>query len=101
MYVKPGQDHIYEMQKYMDMYVESEMDNAVPKEMKGDLTFRSVISEGKTALEIAKLAEKELVDIVVMGPARGAVTGSVIRASARPVMTVPGLDDGVEPARGH
>lgn len=90
---------IHEMQKYMDMYVETEMARVTPQEVQGDMTFRNVISEGKPAQQIVDLAENEQVDLVVMGPANGAVTGGVVRASTRPVLAVPLNGNGVEPLR--
>ncbi len=90
---------IHEMQKYMDMYVETEMAGVVPEEIKGDLKFRNVISEGKPAQQIAELADKERVDVIVMGPTRGVVTGPVIRGTNRPVLAVPHNGNGVEPLR--
>jgi nucleotide-binding universal stress UspA family protein len=85
---------IHEMQKYMDMYVETEMARITPKETEGNISFRNVISEGKPAQEIVNLAEKEQADLVVMGPAKGAVTGAVIRATTRPVLAVAQSSDG-------
>ena len=92
---------IHEMQKYMDMYVDTEMARVTPQEVQGDITFRNVISEGKPAQQIVDLAEKEKADLIVMGPATGAVTGGVVRASTRPVLAVPqtGNGNGVEPLR--
>jgi nucleotide-binding universal stress UspA family protein len=88
---------IHEMQKYMDMYVETEMARVIPKESVGGITYRNVISEGKPAQQIVELADKEAVDAVVMGPAKGVVTGLVIRASSRPVLAVPRSSGGVMP----
>jgi nucleotide-binding universal stress UspA family protein len=78
---------IHEMQKYMEMYIETEMAK-VPKAQEG-INYRSVISEGKPAQQIVELAEKEKVDVIIMGPAKGVVTGLVIRASSRPVLAIP------------
>jgi nucleotide-binding universal stress UspA family protein len=86
---------IHEFQKYMDGYVQSEMTKALPKDLSG-IRIRPVISKGKPAEEIAALAEKEVVDFVVMGSARGVVTGKVIRLTNRPVLAVsvkPGSHD--------
>jgi nucleotide-binding universal stress UspA family protein len=47
-----------------------------------------VISKGKPAEEIVALAEKERVDLIVMGSAKGVVTNKVIRATTRPVLAV-------------
>jgi nucleotide-binding universal stress UspA family protein len=87
---------IHESQKYMDMYVETEMAK-VPRQARGDINYRSMISEGKPAQQIVHLAEEEKVDLIVMGPARGVVTGLVIRASTRPVLAIPPSDNYVRP----
>jgi nucleotide-binding universal stress UspA family protein len=79
---------IHEMQKFMDMYIETEMAK-VSSRPPGSISYRSVISEGKPAQQIIELADKEKVDLVVMGPARGVITGQVIRASTRPVLAIP------------
>jgi nucleotide-binding universal stress UspA family protein len=78
---------IHEMQKFLDGYVDSEMAKALPANAEG-ITIRRVISKGKPAEEIAGLAEKELVDCVVMGSAKGVTTGKVIRLTTRPVLAV-------------
>ena len=86
---------IHEMQKYMDGYVETEMSRILPVGA-NEITTRRVISKGKPAEEIAALAEKEVVDCVVMGSAKGVTTGKVIRLTNRPVLAVsarPGSRD--------
>lgn len=88
---------VHEMQKYMDMYVDQEMKKAVPKELQGTLKFRNLLSEGRAAEQIVAAAEKEKVDLVLMGPAKGAVTKAVIRGTARPVLSVPEAKGGEEP----
>lgn len=80
---------IHELQKYMDMYVETEMAKVVPKKLQESIKSRNVISEGKPAQQIVELADKEKVDAIVMGPAKGVVTGLVIRASNHPVLSIP------------
>ena len=90
---------IHEMQKYMDTYVETEMERITPKEVQGAVQFRNVISQGKPASQIVDLADKENVDLVVMGPAKGVVTGHVIRSSSRPVLTVSQSGNGAEALR--
>jgi nucleotide-binding universal stress UspA family protein len=87
---------IHETQKYMDMYVETEMAK-VPRQAQEDIHYRSVISEGKPAQQIVELADKEKVDVIVMGPAKGVVTGQVIRASSRPVLAIPQSDSLLRP----
>jgi nucleotide-binding universal stress UspA family protein len=78
---------VHEFQKYMDCYVEAGMASVLPKDASG-ITIRQVVSKGKPAEEIAALADKEMVDFVVMGSARGVVTGKVIRLTNRPVLAV-------------
>jgi nucleotide-binding universal stress UspA family protein len=90
---------IHELQKYMDMYTETEMEKIVPKDTEGTVSFRSVISEGRPAQQITELADKEKVDLIVMGPAKGAVTGSVIRGSSHPVLSVPSTNGSAAPEK--
>jgi nucleotide-binding universal stress UspA family protein len=78
---------VHEFQKYMDCYVEAGMASVLPKDASG-ITIRQVVSKGKPAEEIAALADKEMVDFIVMGSARGVVTGKVIRLTNRPVLAV-------------
>ena len=87
---------IHEMQKFMDMYIETEMAK-VPSQDQGGINYRSVISEGKPAQQIVELADKEKVDLVIMGPAKGVITGQVIRASSRPVLAIPQSDSQLRP----
>jgi len=88
---------IHEMQKYMDMYVETEMAKIIPRKDQEGVISRTVVSEGKAAQQIVELAERERVDVIVMGPARGVVTGSVIRASSHPVLAIPKSADEMRP----
>src|SRR5215475_6455795 len=78
---------VHEMQKYMETYVDSHMKNVLSADH-GNVRIRTVISKGKPAEEIAALAEHELVDLVIMGSAKGVVTNKVIRLTNRPVMAV-------------
>jgi nucleotide-binding universal stress UspA family protein len=87
---------IHEMQKYMDMYVETEMAK-IPRQAEESVQYRTVVSEGKPAQQIVELAEKEHVDIILMGPAKGQITGQVIRASSRPVLAIPHNDVPAKP----
>src|SRR5215468_4388372 len=81
---------IHEMQKYMEMYVQTEMAKITSQKGTRDgVRCRTIVSEGKPAQQIVELAEKERVDLIVMGPAKGVVTSSVIRASSHPVLAVP------------
>lgn len=77
---------LHELQKFMDMYAEMNMPPSVPKDSK--VRIRTVISKGKPAEEISALAEREMVDLVVMGSAKGVVTNQVIRMTNRPVLAV-------------
>src|SRR5215475_10480859 len=57
---------VHEMQKYMDTYVDSRMKNALAGE-RGNVRIRTEVTKGKPGEEIAALAEREFVDLVVMG----------------------------------
>ena len=87
---------IHEMQKFMDMYIETEMAK-VPSPAQTGISYHSVISEGKPAQQIVELADKEKVDLIVMGPARAVITAQVIRASSRPVLAIPQSDNLLRP----
>ncbi len=78
---------LHELQKFMDMYVDVHMASSVPKE-NSKVRIRTVISKGKPAEEISALAEREMVDLVVMGSAKGVVSNQVIRMTNRPVLAV-------------
>jgi nucleotide-binding universal stress UspA family protein len=78
---------LHELQKFMDMYVETKMAGCVPKES-SKVRVRTVISKGKPAEEISALAEREMVDLVVMGSAKGVISNQVIRTTNRPVLAV-------------
>jgi nucleotide-binding universal stress UspA family protein len=78
---------IHEMQKFMDGYVAVHMEKILPKDT-GNVRIRTEISKGKPAEEIAALAEREFVDLVVMGSAKGVITNKVIRMTNRPVLAV-------------
>jgi nucleotide-binding universal stress UspA family protein len=75
---------IHEHQKFLDLYAEMNVAAILPKHI------RTVISEGKPAEEIAKLANSEMVDLIVMGSAKGVVTNKVLRLTNRPVLAVSG-----------
>jgi nucleotide-binding universal stress UspA family protein len=78
---------VREIQTFMDGYVAAHMAEILPKEA-GRVRVRTVISKGKPADEIAAIAEREMVDLVVMGSAKGVVTNKVIRMTNRPVLAV-------------
>jgi nucleotide-binding universal stress UspA family protein len=86
---------IHELQKYMDGYVDAHMAKVLPKEACG-VRVRTMISKGKPAEEIAKVAEIELADLVVMGSAKGVVTNKVIRLTNRPVLAISAGQPGAE-----
>jgi nucleotide-binding universal stress UspA family protein len=68
----------------MDGYIA----NHVAKLFNANCKIQQVISKGKPADEISGLAEKELVDLIVMGSAKGVVTNEVLRKTTRPVFAV-------------
>ena len=76
---------LHELQKFMDMYVDVNTPSSVPRDR---VRIRTVISKGNAAEEISALAEREMVDLVVMGSAKGVVTNQVIRMTNRPVLAV-------------
>jgi nucleotide-binding universal stress UspA family protein len=78
---------IHEIQKHMDIFGAEQMEKVL-KPYADAVSIRSVISKGKPAEEIVALAEKELVDLIVMGSAKGVVTNKVIRSTTRPVLAV-------------
>jgi nucleotide-binding universal stress UspA family protein len=78
---------VHEVQKFMDGYVAAHMAKIVPKES-ANVRLRSIISKGKPAEEITAIADREMVDLVVMGSAKGVVTNKVIRLTNRPVLAV-------------
>jgi nucleotide-binding universal stress UspA family protein len=81
---------LHELQKFMDMYVETNMAASIPKEI-NKVRVRPVISKGKPAEEITALANREMVDLVVMGSAKGVISNQVIRMTNRPVLAVSSL----------
>jgi nucleotide-binding universal stress UspA family protein len=78
---------IHQLQKFMDGYLLTEMAGILPSD-EGAVHVRPVISKGKSAEEISALAEREHVDMVVMGSAKGVITNKVIRLTNRPVLAV-------------
>src|SRR5215469_3499557 len=78
---------IHEMQKYLQGYVDNQMKSTLSGD-RGEVRVRTEISKGTPAEEIAALAQRECVDLVVMGSAKGVVTNKVIRLTNRPVMAV-------------
>jgi nucleotide-binding universal stress UspA family protein len=78
---------VHEIQKVMDGYVSAKMAEILPRDI-GGVRMRQVLSKGKPAEEIAAVADREMVDLVVMGSAKGVVTNNVIRLTNRPVLAV-------------
>src|ERR1043166_4146200 len=78
---------VHELQKQIDIFGAEEMTKILAS-CSGGVSIRRVISKGKPAEEIAALAEKELVDLIVMGSAKGVITNKVIRSTSRPVLAV-------------
>jgi nucleotide-binding universal stress UspA family protein len=76
-----------QLQLHLDAFAEQEMTNTLAS-VGENIRVRSVISRGKTADEIVALAEKEKVDLIVMGSAAGSITNAVIRATNRPVLAI-------------
>lgn len=85
---------VHELEKKLDFHAEGEMADMIPAEARGKLKIQRVLSKGRTDEAIDELAEKEMVDIIVMGPATGAMTGKVIRRTLRPVLSVPKATEG-------
>jgi nucleotide-binding universal stress UspA family protein len=84
---------LHEMQKYLDGYVDAHMKKVMPTDT-GAVRIRTEISKGKPAEEITAFAEREFVDLVVMGSAKGVVTNKVIRMTNRPVLAVSAAQPG-------
>jgi nucleotide-binding universal stress UspA family protein len=78
---------VHELQKELDFHIETEMQKEVPRST--GMKLRPIISKGKPELEIVKLAEKEKPDLIVMGPAKSAVTNRVMGQAKQPVLAVP------------
>ena len=89
---------VHELQKELDFHIENEVRKAIPSTLSG-VKIRPVLSEGKPDQEILKLAEKENPDLIVMGPAKSAVTSRVIGQATQPVLAVPQRSGGA-PAVG-
>jgi nucleotide-binding universal stress UspA family protein len=90
---------IHELQTEMDSYVAAHIMPTLG-EASGKIRITKVISKGDTARQIADLAEKEMVDLVIMGSADGVHTNSVVRLTTRPVLAVSMYSD-ARPAAHH
>lgn len=88
---------IHEVQKFMDGYIQAHMDRILPRDT-GRVQLRTLISKGKPADEISAVADREMVDLVVMGSAKGVVTNKVIRMTTRPVLAVSAAQQPAEEA---
>lgn len=91
---------LHEMQKFMDGYIDVHMTKILPTNT-GNVRVRTEVSKGKAAEEIAALAEREFVDLVVMGSAKGVVTNKVIRMTNRPVLAVSATQSSSDEAGLH
>jgi nucleotide-binding universal stress UspA family protein len=78
---------IRQLQLHLDAFADQEMAKTL-ESVGENITVRSLISRGKTADEIVALAEKEKVDLIVMGSAAGSTTNAVICATNRPVLAI-------------
>jgi nucleotide-binding universal stress UspA family protein len=88
---------VHELQKFMDGYVTAHMAEILPRDS-GNVRLQKLISKGKAADEIAATADREMVDVVVMGSAKGVVTNKVIRMTHRPVLAISATQPAVEEA---
>jgi nucleotide-binding universal stress UspA family protein len=88
---------VHEGQKLMDGYVSAHMAEILPKDS-GNVRVRTLISKGKPAEEIAATADREMVDVVVMGSAKGVVTNKVIRMTQRPVLAISAAQPAIDEA---
>jgi nucleotide-binding universal stress UspA family protein len=77
-----------EVEKHVSQCAEKEMKTLLTR-LAGRVPARPVLSRGEVVKEICSLAEKEDVDLIVMGAADGAIACKVIRTTPRPVLTFP------------
>jgi nucleotide-binding universal stress UspA family protein len=89
-----------EIQQHTDIAAENDMKEflAPHSGLAGTVSMRPVLSKDKAIPEICALAEKEDVDLIVMGSTKGTITGKVIRMTPRPVLAFPSVPrpDGAE-----
>lgn len=76
-----------ELHKFMDGYIAAHVKETISRENR-KLQIRPILSKGRTEDEITTLAEREQVDLIVMGSAKGVITNRVIRTTNRPVLAV-------------
>jgi universal stress protein A len=91
---------LHQLQTEMDGYVGSRI-MPILGEAAANIKVTKVISKGDTAKEIADLAEKEMVDMVIMGSSDGVYTNSVARLTTRPVLAVSMYSDAKPAAHLH
>jgi nucleotide-binding universal stress UspA family protein len=91
---------LHEMQTEMDGYVGTHV-TPILGDAAEKIRIVKVISKGDTAKQIADLAEKEMVDVVVMGSADGVFTNSVVRLTSRPVLAISMYSDARPAAHIH
>jgi nucleotide-binding universal stress UspA family protein len=86
---------IHELQTEMDGYIETHVIPALGSSAK-NIRITKVFSKGEPSAEIASLANKEFVDLVLMASADGVFTNAVIRQTHRPVLvaSLRGLPEG-------
>src|SRR5262245_4326256 len=86
---------IHELQTEMDGYIETHVIPALGSNAK-NIRITKVFSKGEPSAEIANLANKEFVDLVLMASADGIFTNAVIRQTHRPVLvaSVRGFPEG-------
>jgi nucleotide-binding universal stress UspA family protein len=77
-----------EIEKHVALVADNEMKNLVDR-LAGGVPVRPVRVKGGIVEEICSLAEKEDVDLIVMGAADGAVAGKVVCTTSRAVLTFP------------
>ena len=78
---------VRELQNFMHTYATAHLAKITATDS-GKVKLVERISKGKPAAEIAALADREMVDMVVMGSAKGSITNTVIRMTNRPVLAV-------------
>lgn len=92
---------VYEVQPSPDeetiTHLKQKLGESVPKEIRGDIEVETIVTVGLPAQEVVNAAEKEGVDIIVMGThgrsgishvVMGSVAENVTRKAACPVLTV-------------
>ena len=91
---------VHQLQTELDGYVESRVLPILEKSRE-NIRITKVVSKGDPAVQIASLADKEFVDLVIMGSADGVRTNSVMRLTRRPVLAVSMYSDARPGAHTH